>query len=129
MDDLQAFCHAVGATPNPGATATELDAFEARTGLSLPPQRRAFYASTNGSTIDGDASRYVSMRPAAWMEILPLAKVVPYVEGMRGCGIPQVWGYFPFTDCNDSNPIPTVSAATGHCGTASSMFSMTTSLS
>jgi hypothetical protein len=55
-------------------------------------------------TIDGDASRYVGiMRPAAWMKILPLAEVIPYVEGMRQYGIPQVWGYFPFTDCHDSN--------------------------
>jgi hypothetical protein len=104
MDDVQAFCHTVGATPNPGATAAELNAFEARAGLSLPPQLRAFYGSTNGLTIEGDSSRYVSVRPAAWMEILPLARVVPYVEGMRGYGIPQIWGYFPFTDCNDSNP-------------------------
>jgi hypothetical protein len=104
MDDLRAFFHTVGATPNPGATAAELDAFETRTGLSLPPQLRAFYGATKGLTIDGDGSRYVSVRPAAWMEILPLAKVMPYVEGMRRDGIPRVWGYFPFTDCNDSNP-------------------------
>ena len=104
MDDLRAFFHTVGAAPNAGATAVELDAFEARTGLSLPAQLRTFYMSTNGLTIDGNGSRYVSVRPAAWMEILPLAKVVPYVEGMRQYGIPQVWGYFPFTDCNDSNP-------------------------
>jgi hypothetical protein len=82
-----------------------LDAFETSTGLSLPPQVRAFYGATNGLTIDGDSSRYVTnMRPAAWMEIQPLAKVTQYVEGMRRFGIPQVWGYFPFTDCNDSNP-------------------------
>jgi hypothetical protein len=104
MDDLRAFFHAVGATPNPGATVAELDAFEAHTGLSLPPQLRAFYGSTNGLTIDGGGSRYVSMRPAAWMKILPLAEVMPYVEGMRRYGIPHVWGYLPFTDCNDSNP-------------------------
>jgi hypothetical protein len=105
MDNLQAFFHAVGATPNRGATAAELDSFEASTGLSLPPQLRAFYGSTNGLTIDGNGSRYVTnMRPAAWMEILPLAEVTRYVEGMRRFGISQVWGYFPFTDCNDSNP-------------------------
>jgi hypothetical protein len=94
MDDLRALFHAVGAAPNPGAPAAELDAFEARTGLSLPPQLRAFYASTNGLTIEG----------GGWMKILPLAEVPTYVEGMRGWGIPQVWGYFPFTDCSDSNP-------------------------
>jgi len=104
MDDLRAFFHAVRAAPNPGATAAELDAFEARTGLSLPPQLRAFYGSTNGLTIDGGGLRYGSVRPAAWMKILTLAEVMPYVEGMRQYGIPQVWGYFPFTDCNDSNP-------------------------
>jgi hypothetical protein len=105
MDDLRAFLRAVGAAPNPGATAAELGAFETRTGLSLPPQLRAFYGSTNGLTIDGNGSRFVSnMRPAPWMKILPLAEVIPYVEGMRQFGIPQVWGYFPFTDCNDSNP-------------------------
>ena len=97
MDDLRAFFHAVPAALNPGATATELDAYEARTGLSLPPQLRAFYGSTNGLTID-------SVWPADWMKILPLADVLTYVEGMREWGIPQVWGYFPFTDCNDSNP-------------------------
>jgi hypothetical protein len=104
MDDLRAFFHAVGAAPKPGATPAELDAFEARTGLSLPPQLRAFYGATNGLTIDGGGSRYVSMRPAAWMKILPFAEVMQYVEGMRRYGIPQVWGYLPFTDCNDSNP-------------------------
>jgi hypothetical protein len=100
MDDLRAFFQAVGAAPNPGATAAELDAFEARTGLSLPPQVRAFYGSTNGLTIGG------------WMRILPLAEVMPYVDGevmpfvdgVQHYGIPKVWGYFPFTDCNDSNP-------------------------
>ena len=97
MDDLRAFFHAVPAALNPGATATELDAYEARTGLSLPPQLRAFYGSTNGLTID-------SVWPADWMKILPLADVLTYVEGMREWGIPQVWGYFPFTDCNDFNP-------------------------
>ena len=104
MDDIRTFFQAVGAAPNPGATAAELDAFEARTGLSLPPQLRVFYGSTNGVTIDGGGSRYVSVLPAAWMKILPLTEVMPYVEGMRQYGIPQVWGYFPFTDCNDSNP-------------------------
>jgi SMI1/KNR4 family protein SUKH-1 len=52
MDDIRTFFHAVGAAPNPGATAAELDAFEVRTGLSLPPQLRAFYGYTNGLTID-----------------------------------------------------------------------------
>ena len=42
MDDLRAFFHAVGAAPNPGATAAQLDALEARTGLLLPPQLRVF---------------------------------------------------------------------------------------
>jgi len=97
MDDLRSFFRTVGAAPNPGATAAELDAFEARMGLSLPPQLRAFYGSTNGLTI-GD------VWPANRMKILPLAEVMPYVECMRQYGVPQVWGYFPFTDCNDSNP-------------------------
>jgi hypothetical protein len=94
MDDLRAFFHAVGAAPSAGATAAELDTFESRTGLSLPPPLRAFYRSTNGLTIEGGGC----------MKILPLAGVPTYVEGMREWGIPQVWGYFPFTDCNDSNP-------------------------
>src|SRR5688572_9585470 len=100
MNDLRAFFHTVGATPNPGAAADELDAFEARTGLSLPPQVRAFYGATNGLTIES----------GGWMKILTLAEVMPYVEGevmpfvggVRHGGIPEVWGYFPFTDCNDS---------------------------
>jgi SMI1 / KNR4 family (SUKH-1) len=104
MDDIRTFFHAVGAAPNPGATAAELDAFEVRTGLSLPPQLRAFYGYTNGLTIDDGGLRYGSVRPAAWMKILPLTEVIPYVEGMRQYDIPQVWGYFPLTDCNDSNP-------------------------
>jgi hypothetical protein len=48
MDDFRAFFDAVDATPNPGAMAIELDAFEVRTGLSLPPQLRAFYEATTG---------------------------------------------------------------------------------
>jgi hypothetical protein len=97
--------------------------------LAGAASNRAFYGATNGLTIDGGGSRYVSMRPAAWMKILPLAEVMPYVEGMRRYGIPQVWGYLPFTDCNDSNPYcaATVCAAAGRCGTASSTFFMTTS--
>jgi hypothetical protein len=102
MNDLRAFLHTVGATPNPGAAADELDVFEARTGLSLPPQVRAFYGATNGLTIESGGR----------MKILPLAEVMPYVEGevmpfvggVRHYGLPEVWGYFPFTDCNDSNP-------------------------
>src|SRR5262245_32189203 len=94
MNDLRAFLHAVGAAANPGATAAELDSFETRTGLSLPPQLRDFYRSTNGLTIGG----------GGWMKVLPLAEVMPYVQGMRDYGVPQVWGYFPLTDCNDSDP-------------------------
>lgn len=72
--------HAVGAAPNAGATADELDAFEAGTGLSLTPQVRAFYGSTNGLTIIG----------GGWMEILVLAEVMPNTEGMWRYGSRRV---------------------------------------
>jgi hypothetical protein len=78
MNGLRAFFRAVGAAPNPGATAAELDAFEARTGLSLPPQLRDFYRSTNGLTLGGGGC----------MKVLPLAEVMPYIEGMRDYGVP-----------------------------------------
>jgi hypothetical protein len=37
------------------------------------------------------------------LELLPLNLVADYVEAFHSFGIP-CWGYFPFTDSNDSNP-------------------------
>ena len=76
-----------------GAAETEITAFELQSGLPLPERLHALYALCDGAIFRSGE-----------LEILPLAGVLDYVEAMRRQGFPQCWGYFPFTENNDSNP-------------------------
>ncbi len=88
--DLLAKLHAETA---PGVTGADLDTFETATGLRLPENVRLLYKNCNGASLSKGIQR-----------ILSLEGVRGYVYGFRNFGIPQRWGYFPFTDNNDSNP-------------------------
>lgn len=93
MNDFRAFAQSDFVELQPGATASELSAFEARSGLSLPSQLRTFYQLSNGATVlQGE------------MIILSLAEALSQFRDMREYGVPQAWGYFPFADCNNSDP-------------------------
>lgn len=94
MSEFGRFTATPGVVSRRGASESELAAFEARTGLSLPLEVRQFYQHTNGMEI-GHSAR---------IRILNLEEVAHYVESFRRFGIPSAWGYFPFTDRNDSNP-------------------------
>ena len=94
MSEFGQFTALPGVVSRRGASESELAAFEARTGLALPLEVRQFYQHTNGLEIDRGAR----------LRILNLDEVADYVESFRQFGIPTVWGYFPFTDRNDSNP-------------------------
>jgi hypothetical protein len=83
-----------GVVSSRGATDAEFDVFEAQTGLTLPADVRKFYQHTNGLTIDRGNR----------MRIHSLEEVANFVESFQQFGIPSTWGYFPFTDRNDSNP-------------------------
>ena len=94
MNEFGWFTALPGVVSTRGASESELAAFEARTGRMLPPEVRQLYQHTNGMEI-GRGAR---------IRILNLEEVSRYVESFRHFGIPSVWGYFPFTDRNDSNP-------------------------
>lgn len=94
MSEFGRFTALPGVVSKGGASESELAAFEARTGLTLPLEVRQLYQHTNGMQI-GRGAR---------IRILNLEEVARYVESFRQFGIPSAWGYFPFTDRNDSNP-------------------------
>src|SRR4051794_6697035 len=94
MTDFGEFIRLGGVTPNRGATDAELAGFEAQTGLTLLPELRRLYAASNGLVVDRRGR----------MRILPLGEVAGHVRSFGSFGIPVQWGYFPFTDLNDSNP-------------------------
>jgi hypothetical protein len=76
---------AAGIAPRPGATASDIDAFERRHGVCLPVEVREFYAHLDG------------VPPGAWDEALlrfwPLAEVGPVPVLLSGCrGIPDYGG-------------------------------------
>ena len=77
----------------PGVTEGGLDMFEDETGLQLPESVRSLYTTCDGAVLNEGLLR-----------ILPLGGVLEHVIGFRDIGFPQRWGYFPFTDNNDSNP-------------------------
>ena len=83
----------LGVQAPPGVTAAALNAFEADTRLRLPESVRALYAACDGAVL-----------PQGRLRILPLAGVREHVRGFRDFGIPERWGYLPFTDDNDSDP-------------------------
>lgn len=88
------FCEKLGLSPRAGATDAGLNAFESKTGLTLPPEIRAFYRASNGLDVAREGFMILSLDSA-----LPMALAL--------CGITvfeHYFGYFPFIDFNDSNP-------------------------
>ncbi len=83
-----------------GVAEADLDTFENEMGLRLPRSVRALYTTCNGAVLN-----------EGLLQILPLAGVRKHLYGLRNFGIPQRWGYFPFTDNNDSNPFCVCCAA------------------
>ncbi|VTR93786.1 unnamed protein product [Gemmata massiliana] len=95
MTDFSRLTACPGVTPASGATASEFDTFGAQTGLTIPPQLRRLYEHCNGLVIDGQRGS---------LRILSLNEVADCVHNSQKLGTSGVWGYFPFTDLNDSNP-------------------------
>lgn len=93
MTEFEQLLNRGGVTANPGALAAEIAAFERDTGLALSPDLRAMYARANGARINA----------RGLLELLPLTGVARYVEAFNSFGL-SWWGYFGFTDTNDSNP-------------------------
>ncbi len=83
-----------GVNANPGASGADFGAFERETGLVLTPDLRTMYSRANGVRINSRGA----------LELLPLDRVASYVSSFHSFGTPSCWGYFPFTDLNDSNP-------------------------
>lgn len=93
MSDITDLLAELNAEAVPGVAEADLDTFENETGLRLPQSVRTLYTTCDGAVLNEGLLR-----------ILPLASVREHVYGLRNFGIPQRWGYFPFTDNNDSNP-------------------------
>jgi hypothetical protein len=96
MTTIAQFVQHAGIQCTQSATPEELSQFETASRLSLPAPVREFYAATNGC--------YIEQPAGVGMTILSLAEALKFVQGMENFGIPAQWGYFPFTDTNDSNP-------------------------
>jgi hypothetical protein len=94
MADFTRFLELPGVARNRGALASEFDVFEAQTGLTLPPELRELYALSNGLVVNRGGR----------LVFHTLEEVANSAYNFEQFGIPRVWGYFPFTDCNDSNP-------------------------
>ena len=94
MSDWVRLLDMLGVTPNRGATDAQIDVFEAQTGLTLPPELRALYERSNGFTI----------KRRGLLRVHTLDEAANYAHALDQAGIPHVWGYFPLTDRNDSNP-------------------------
>lgn len=93
MDSMKNLLEAVNAEASPGATEVDIDAFEGQTGLVLPESLHALYIQSDGAVLsEGE------------MKILPLATIQEQMVGVHRWGFLELWGYFPFTDNNDSNP-------------------------
>lgn len=90
MTEFEQLLNRGGVNTNPGASAAEIAAFERDTGLALSPDLRAMYSRANGVRVGA-------------LELLPLNGVARYVEAFNSFGL-SCWGYFGFTDTNDSNP-------------------------
>ncbi len=93
MKLLSDLLNRLGISPRPSASDEEIADAERRTGLTFTNELRDLYRFTDGVTID-DFS----------LKILPLKDVLAFHRMLREAGYPQIWGYLPFTDSNDSNP-------------------------
>lgn len=94
MSDIENFLRLSGVVSQPGATEDAIAAFERRTSLTLLPELRRFYLFSDGLAIDCRGECRVNS----------LAEAEAYYNGFQQWGIPAQWGYFAFTDRNDSNP-------------------------
>ncbi len=92
MTTLADFCSQLRIAPRAGASDADLATFERDTGLSLPQELRGFYKTSNGLDIVDRSG----------VEFLPLDSVRQYTQHVRG--MTYDFGYFPFTEANDSNP-------------------------
>lgn len=92
---LSHFLRSIGAECTAGTSKANIAAFEAASGLSLPPEARELWTASNGFTI---ATRRDVLK------VMALSECLGYLQSMRQLGIPQGWGYMPFADLNDSNP-------------------------
>lgn len=61
--------------------------------MTFPDELRQLYRFTNGVTIDEFS-----------LKILDLKGMLEFQQMLKNAGYPQIWGYLPFTDSNDSNP-------------------------
>jgi hypothetical protein len=78
----------LGATTKPGADPAALAHAEERLAVRLPKEFRELYRTTNGLVI-----------PDLNLEFEPLSQIENYAGFLT-----KGFGYFPFTECNDSNP-------------------------
>jgi hypothetical protein len=92
--DVEGFLRLPGVVSNTGATGAEIAAFEAQTGLTMLPELQELYAASNGFAINRNG----------WMRLNTLEEVARYDDSFRRFALPGQWGYFAFTDRNDSNP-------------------------
>jgi hypothetical protein len=88
------FLSRAGVRTTTGATDAQIRAFEGETGLALPADVRRLYAASNGLDVEWRGH----------MRVYSLAEAADLVRFMHQFGITDLWGYFPFTDFNDSNP-------------------------
>jgi hypothetical protein len=92
---LREFLESVGAECAAGASGHDIASFEEKSGLSLPDNVRDVWTASNGMVIKNGLRR---------MKLMALSECLEALQGMKQYGIPQTWGFFPFTDTNDSNP-------------------------
>jgi hypothetical protein len=88
MNRYTTLLDSLGATTKPGADPAALAHAEEVLAVRLPEEIRELYRTTDGLVI-----------PDLSLEFEPLSKI----EGYAGV-LTKGFGYFPFTDCGDSNP-------------------------
>lgn len=92
MIDFSSLLDGLDAARRPPASRKDVERLERATELKLPVQfRDLMFVSDGFSLKSGD-------------RFLDLAAIEEYWAGLKDFGIPQRWGYLPFTDFNDSNP-------------------------
>jgi hypothetical protein len=88
MNRYAALFDGLGATTRPGADPAALAHAEKVLAIRLPEEVRELYRATDGLVI-----------PDLDLEFEPLSRIERYAGFLT-----KAFGYFPFTDCNDSNP-------------------------
>lgn len=93
MNVLDQFLSSPAVERSKPATAEELDAFQAEHSLPLHPSILELYRESNGLRLK-----------SLGVSFIPLTEVSKYIAGFDRFGFSRRWGYFPFTNANDSNP-------------------------